>query len=323
MNPIVSIIVPVYGVERYIERCAVSLFEQTYKDIEYIFVNDATPDHSIEVLQSVIARYPAREKQIKIVTHAQNKGLSAARNTGLDHANGRYIWHVDSDDYIALDAVEQLVNTAEKEQTDIVIFDIHIITVKGVQIDRVTYESKEDYIRRLIQHTQKCAHWNKFYRKSLLDRTGIRSDERIRLAEDYAVTPRLVHHAQLISVLHEPLYYYETTNQSSYVHNLTRTAIESQYRADQILIGYFTTIPDAAVYADIVSVLPQRSMVSLIKNAGISSWPEIIEVYKDHLSQDPSKGMTLVNRIIFSLAKNRSWGSLQLFMRLYHFVMRQ
>ena len=323
MNPIVSIIVPVYGVERYIERCAVSLFEQTYKDIEYIFVNDATPDHSIEVLQSVIARYPAREKQIKIVTHAQNKGLSAARNTGLDHANGRYIWHVDSDDYIALDAVEQLVNAAEKEQADIVIFDIHIITVKGVQIDRVTYESKEDYIRRLIQHTQKCAHWNKFYRKSLLDRTGIRSDERIRLAEDYAVTPRLVHHAQLISVLHEPLYYYETTNQSSYVHNLTRTAIESQYRADQILIGYFTTIPDAAVYADIVSVLPQRSMVSLIKNAGISSWPEIIEVYKDHLSQAPSKGMTFVNRIIFSLAKNKRWGELQLFMRLYHFVMRQ
>ena len=219
--------------------------------------------------------------------------------------------------------MEQLVNAAEKEQADIVIFDIHIITVKGVQIDRVTYESKEDYIRRLIQHTQKCAHWNKFYRKSLLDRTGIRSDERIRLAEDYAVTPRLVHHAQLISVLHEPLYYYETTNQSSYVHNLTRTAIESQYRADQILIGYFTTIPDAAVYADIVSVIPQRSMVSLIKNADISSWPEIIEVYKDHLSQDPSKGMTFVNRIIFSLAKNKRWGKLQLFMRLYHFVMRQ
>ena len=322
MNPIVSIIVPVYGVERYIERCAVSLFEQTYTDIEYIFVNDATPDKSIDVLRAVIDRYPERAKTIRIVEHPHNKGLSAARNTGIDNATGEYVWHVDSDDYVATDAVEKWVETAEKHRADIVICDINVVTTNGIFTEQVQYSYKEDYIRRLLQHTQKCAHWNKFYRRSLLERTGIRSDEQIRLAEDFAVTPRLVHQAQSISVLHEPLYYYETTNQSSYVHNLTRASIESQYRADQILIGYFTTIPDAAVYADIVSVLPQRSMVSLIKNAGISSWPEIIEVYKDHLSQDPSKGMTLVNRIIFSLAKNRSWGSLQLFMRLYHFVIR-
>ena len=84
--PLVSIIVPVYGVERFIERCAVTLFEQTYKDIEYIFVNDATQDKSIEVLRAVMERYPERAKAVQIVEHVQNRGISAARNSGVDSA---------------------------------------------------------------------------------------------------------------------------------------------------------------------------------------------------------------------------------------------
>ena len=316
--PLVSIIVPVYGVERYIERCAESLFGQTYKDIEYIFVNDATPDQSIEVLRSVMARYPERAKAVKIVEHPKNRGLSAARNTGLDHAIGDYIWHVDSDDYVATNAVEKCVEAAEKQQADIVIFDINIVTMKGVDTERVTYKDKEDYIRRLLQHTQKCAHWNKFYRKSLLDATGIRSDEQIRLAEDYAVTPRLLYCAKQVAMLHEPLYFYETTNQSSYVHNLSRTAMESQHKADGILTAFFADKPE---YADIIAVLPQRSMTSMIKNTDKDGWPVVTDVYSDCLAS-PGKGMTLVNRIIWCLAKKQNWSILQAFMGLYHCIMR-
>ncbi len=316
--PLVSIIVPVYGVERYIERCAVSLFEQTYKDIEYIFVNDATPDKSIKVLQEVIKRYPERAKSVRIVEHPHNKGLSAARNTGLDYVTGEYIWHVDSDDYVATNAVAKWVESAEKHNADIVICDINVVTSKGINTEKVTYNNKTDYIRRLLQHTQKCAHWNKFYRKSLLDETGIRSDEQIRLAEDYAVTPRLLYCAQRVVMYHEPLYFYETTNQSSYVHNLSRAAIESQHRADGILMDFFVNKPE---YADIIAVLPQRSMVSLIKNSEANGWQEILEVYSDCFDHT-GKGMTLVNRIIYGLAKSRKWKMLRVFMRLYHFVMR-
>lgn len=316
--PLVSIIVPVYGVERYIERCAVSLFEQTYKDIEYIFVNDATPDKSIDVLREVIQRYPERAKSVRIVEHPHNKGLSAARNTGLDYVTGEYIWHVDSDDYVATNAVAKWVESAEKHNADIVICDINVVTSKGINTEKVTYNNKTDYIRRLLQHTQKCAHWNKFYRKSLLDETGIRSDEQIRLAEDYAVTPRLLYCAQRVVMYHEPLYFYETTNQSSYVHNLSRVAIESQHRADGILMDFFVNKPE---YADIIAVLPQRSMVSLIKNSEANGWQEILEVYSDCFDHT-GKGMTLVNRIIYGLAKSRKWKMLRVFMSLYHFVMR-
>ena len=321
MEPKVSIIVPVYGVEKYIERCAVSLFEQTYPNVEYVFVNDATPDKSIEVLQEVITRYPSRQRDVRIVNHPQNKGLSAARNTGLDNCIGEYVWHVDSDDYIALDAVEKLVATAEQHKADVVIFDVNIVTNHGIYVEQVQYSYKIDYIRRLLQHTEKCAHWNKFYRKTLLNRTGIRSDERIRLAEDFAVTPRLLHEAQRVVMLHEPLYFYETTNQTSYVHNLKRTAIESEYLADKVLMDWFSRVPDIEMYKDVIDVLSIRSMVSLIKNADAADgWEEILDVYKDELSHS-GKQMTWVNRVIFYLAKHRRMRLLKLFMAFYHLVM--
>lgn len=318
MTPVVSIIVPVYGVERYIERCAVSLMEQTYKDIEYIFVNDATPDKSMEVLQQALDRYPKRQKDVKIVVHAVNKGLSAARNTGLSTCTGEWVWHVDSDDYIAPDAVAQLVAMAEAQEAEVVLFDVNVVSSTGVRTEPIQYKNRTDYIRRLIQHTEKCAHWNKLYRKSLLNRTGIRSDEQIRLAEDYAVTPRLMYEAHNIAVLHEPLYFYETTNQTSYVHNLSRTAIESQHRADRILIDYFA---DKAEFSDIVAVLAQRSMTSMIKNTNPDGWPVVAEVYEDCL-QKSAKGMNMVNRIIFSAVQHHSWRALKCYMRLYHLIMQ-
>ena len=95
-QPFVSVIVPIYGVEKYIERCARSLLEQTIENIEYIFVNDCTKDNSIAILESVIKEYPHREHQVRIIHHGTNKGLPQARKTGLLNAHGEYIAHCDN-----------------------------------------------------------------------------------------------------------------------------------------------------------------------------------------------------------------------------------
>ena len=105
----VSILVPIYNVELYIKRCIISLFEQTYNDIEFIFVNDCTKDKSIEILNSTLQQYPQRWEQVKIISHKTNKGLAAARTTALQNATGDYVMHVDSDDFLNLDAVEKCV----------------------------------------------------------------------------------------------------------------------------------------------------------------------------------------------------------------------
>ena len=104
-GPTVSVAVPVYAVERYIDRCARSLFEQTYDALEFVFVDDVSPDASIEILSSLVKEYPARAAAVKMVRHPVNRGLSAARNTALEHCAGEFITHVDSDDYLEPDAI--------------------------------------------------------------------------------------------------------------------------------------------------------------------------------------------------------------------------
>ena len=90
---LVSVIIPIYNVECFITRCATSLLEQTLQEVEFIFVDDATPDNSIHLLQEVLERYPKRKEQVKLIRHVINQGLPAARNIGLAVASGEYIFH--------------------------------------------------------------------------------------------------------------------------------------------------------------------------------------------------------------------------------------
>ena len=119
----VSIIIPVYGVEKYIERCAISLFEQTLDDIEYIFVNDCTPDRSIEILKDVLNRFPNRVSQVHILNMPYNSGQAAVRKLGIENATGEYIIHCDSDDWVELTAYEKLYKCAITNNSDIVFCD--------------------------------------------------------------------------------------------------------------------------------------------------------------------------------------------------------
>ena len=318
-QPKVSILVPVYGVERYIERCTESLMEQTYEDIEYIFVDDATPDRSIEILEDVVARYPKRRSPVRILQHKNNKGISAARNTAVAAAVGMYMLHVDSDDYIAKEAIEKLVYAAQTSKADIVIFDTIELRKDGEVLLKAEYENRETYIKGLLQHTNRCAHWNKFYRTDFYKHTGIQSVENVRLGEDYAVTPRLVHQAKKISVLHEGLYYYETRNQSSYVHNLNRAAIESQHLADRVLVDYFRSVPDKAVWADVIDILPQRTVVSLVKRSGRESWEMIREIYSEEL-QLSGRGLKWLDRTIYRIFVQYRYATLTCLVKIYRWV---
>ena len=114
----ISVIVPVYSVEEFIERCVRSLFQQTYKEVEYIFVNDHTPDRSMEIIKNCIAEYP--HLKTVLLEHSVNKGLPAARNTGLSVATGKYVFHCDSDDFVEPDMLEKLYQRAEETNADIV-----------------------------------------------------------------------------------------------------------------------------------------------------------------------------------------------------------
>lgn len=125
--PKVSVIVPVYGVEKYIERCARSLFDQTLDDIEFIFIDDCTPDGSITILKDVISDYPQRQNNIQIVKMPVNSGLPAVRKHGIDISRGDYIITCDSDDFVENTMYEDMYNHAVLNHFDLVQCDIDVI----------------------------------------------------------------------------------------------------------------------------------------------------------------------------------------------------
>lgn len=138
--PKVSIIIPVYNVEKYIERCARSLFEQTEEDLEFIFVNDGTPDKSMQILNDVINDYPSRKNQIKIIVNDENIGSYKVRLEGIQKSTGEYIIHCDSDDWVDKDMYGVLYKKAKRENLDIVWCDYY--RTDGIVNDYIAYNKK-------------------------------------------------------------------------------------------------------------------------------------------------------------------------------------
>ena len=119
--PAVSVIIPVYNVEPYMARCARSLFGQTLKDIEFLFIDDCSPDRSIEIMSEVLEEFPERKGQVTVFRMPCNSGQAAVRMQGIKMAKGEYLIHCDSDDYVLLpEAYERLYEKASAEDLDIV-----------------------------------------------------------------------------------------------------------------------------------------------------------------------------------------------------------
>lgn len=114
----VCVIIPVYKAEVYIEKCTRTLFGQTLDNLEYIFVDDCSPDHSIEVMERVLNEFPNRKSQVKVIRHEVNQGVSAARQHGVGAADAEYIIHCDPDDYLELDMYEAMYRKAKEDNND-------------------------------------------------------------------------------------------------------------------------------------------------------------------------------------------------------------
>lgn len=312
MNGKVSILVPVYGVEKYIERCARSLFEQSYYNIEYIFVNDCTKDKSIEILTDVLDEYPHRKAQVKIIHHKRNRGLSAARNTAVANMTGDYLWHIDSDDYVAVDAVEELVREIEKTNANVVIFGYNSVYAnKTISNTIEPYNNINTYIKLLLLNSIAASMWNKFYRTSFYKEIGIMSIDGIGQGEDYAVVPRILYNTSKITWFNKSLYFYNLVNQSSYSNNISLASIKSLKKADDVLYDFFKLDES---YKDVVDVLHLRSMLFLIKTSKKDVYAEIINTYNGY---NNIKSLSLSDKIIFFLAKNGLWSICEFLITCY------
>lgn len=231
MSPKVSVVVPIYNVEKYIERCVRSLMEQTLQDIEYIFVNDCTPDQSVEVLQRVLLEYPHRT-QVKIVSHEENRGSAAVRNTGLDTSIGEYIIYCDSDDWVDKPMYETMYNRAKEVNADIVVVDycyeFHSYSI--VQKQPFPSEGLEA-VRQMLAGSLHCGTCNKMVRRELFLKNGIHFPNGINMWEDVLTTIPLCYYASNIIYIPKAFYHYAQFNSNSYTQCVSECSLQNMIAA--------------------------------------------------------------------------------------------
>lgn len=319
MSHKVSIIVPIYNVSKYIKRCAISLFEQTYSDIEYIFVNDCTLDNSMDVLSDIIRLYPTREPSITILKHPINKGLAAARNTGFKAAHGEYILNIDSDDYIEFDMVDCMVKKAVETDSDIVVCD-HLL-----QWNKVSCYCFQNYAEDNVTYTKMLLSfdvtpnvWNKMIKRSLYVNNGVCSVEGVDTGEDYQLIPRLAYFATSIAKVDLPFYHYIQTNRSSYMKNYSHKSIISLIKVLDILKDFFEEKDDKEVYQDALLRGRLKFKILMIKVSSYNERPWIASLYPETDSLISKIDISIQGRITLFLAKKK----LFLFLGIFLFVQR-
>lgn len=208
-----SVIIPVYNVSAWIGHCVESLMWQTLKEgVEYIFVNDASTDDSIAKAKEIINHYPERKNQVCFLSHEVNKGLPAARNTGLAAAKGDYIFHCDSDDFVEPDMLELMLQKAESEDADMVWCDWFLSFNENERpMHQPDAASARKALGDMLNGSMKYNVWNKIVRRSLYTDNDIRFPDGYAMGEDMTMI-RLAAKARRVAHVGKPLYHYIRVN---------------------------------------------------------------------------------------------------------------
>ena len=205
----ISVIVPCYNTEKFIEKCLNSILNQTLKEIEIIIINDGSTDNSLLKTKNY-----EDDSRVKIIDK-ENEGLTKTRNLGLNLASGKYVYFVDSDDYLeSNDVLEKLYNTADKNDLDILIFDYFrdYKNRKEYFISSRKYSElkidKNEYFEDILFEKYWGSTWNKIVRLSIYKENNIKFPENIFLKEDYVTSLKLIYFSKKIGKLDEALYNY-------------------------------------------------------------------------------------------------------------------
>lgn len=277
----ISIILPVYNVEQYLEECLESILNQTYQNFEVICVNDASPDNSLKILE----KYAQKDNRFKIVSHKKNKGLSAARNTGLKNAKSEYIVCIDSDDKVLPTYLETLAKY--KDKADCVEVNFQIFPEELVPMFSMFFENfnlnKPSGIYQispnLLSRTLMSC-WCKLLKKSIIDKYKIKFPEG-RIHEDISFIYRYLLHCKNLYYINDKIYYYRKNNPNS----ITASNYQKILSANDTIKSFSEVCEHVDTFK--LSYNYKKSMMLILCRA-YSDWmkwlPEkILDKYKKHL----------------------------------------
>ena len=210
----VSILIPIYKVERYLEKCLDSVFTQTYQNVDYVFVNDCSPDNSLQVLKDTICKHGIDKNRYVIIDHEQNEGIAVSRADCIKHATGDYVLFVDSDDWIEDNAVEQMILATKNGSIDIVGCDYIDEFGSGKKAyHKETYaETCQENLVRCLNYDVSPVLWKLLIKRSLFE--NIKITPGLNIGEDYSISIKLYYYAKSFQALNQAFYHYVHYNQS-------------------------------------------------------------------------------------------------------------
>ncbi len=240
---LVSIIIPVYNVEKYLEACVYSVLAQTYQNIEIILVDDGSEDSSGTIADTL----KARDTRIRVI-HQTNAGVSAARNRGMEMATGEYLMFVDGDDYIAADCVEYMLSLAEKTQAEFCLSKLCFTSKNEAQTEKENTEilSPADATALLLSPQVVVGCWNKIFKRSFITENHLSFSTNLFYGEGLSFITQAAQTARAVGVGNRKVYYYRRNNASSAT---SKFDIQKLYNGENALtqIGEALTITNPKV----------------------------------------------------------------------------
>lgn len=246
----VSIIIPVYNVEKYIARCLDSVINQTYQNLEIIVVNDVTPDNSM----AIVEEYAAKDSRIRIVNNSRNMGLMMTRKSGYTVVRGDYLTFVDSDDYLPLNAIELLLTKAQETGADIVSGVVKSLYANGNEscsTNSLPFGNDPESVFKAML-SSKFLHilCSRLFRATLFSQHSYLTYESMTNAEDACLFYQIVGNVNCVECVSEPVYYYVENPGSATHSSLSLVQIRSIVRANKVRIKSCAPYPELVPLAD-------------------------------------------------------------------------
>lgn len=268
-SPKVTVIIPVYNVAAFIEKCAVSIFEQTLDSLEILFLDDCGLDNSVEIIEDTLKKYPGRNSQTRIIKLPSNGGIAAVRWQGIIEAKGQYVIHCDGDDWVDLDLYERLYNTAIEQNAEIVVCDEIHECKDGSRLHEINTlpENCKDVVKNWYKFTLGMFCHNKLVRRSLYIEHDILPWKGLNMWEDNGLITRLFYYGNKLAQIHGSCYHYNRTNMNAMTSGYGIKQVEQMIGIAEHLTDFFKSKPDAKEFEKTVMAFQFLARINLVTDS--------------------------------------------------------
>lgn len=323
MNPKVSVIVPIYNVERFIERCVRSLLEQTMMDMEYIFVDDCTPDASVEILERVIQEYPERIGNIHIVRQSVNSGVAEARYRGMIEARGEYLAMCDSDDWVEKDMYEKMYRKAKEIDADIVGCDFYeeYLDYRNYIVQSFDLP-QEECIRKMLYAAIGGHLWRRLVKKEILTQCGLHLLSGVNMWEDLVICIKMHYFSKRVGYINEGLYHYVQYNTTSLVNSVNSRQFENIQTACRLIDSF---LKEQGIFDKYRLEFYERVFIAKLNLVFVSALQDYHKwqtYYPESNKYIRKYHIAIHNKILFTLLRWRFYRCTDMFLKIKQILTR-